>query len=140
MTMPTRQSLLTAGVAESAVDSVLQGIRDAVPVELKIYWMYDCHAFEKLGAATLDEIIAEASEIQKEDGYGMLCSPILLAASGKEVRRPGVNAHGRGKNLEYWQDQCAKWKAACEADADLMRLLALRTPLAMLPHDPTEAK
>lgn len=136
MTLPTHDSLVAAGLDSDMADSVLKTIQDQQPVALSIWWMYDCHLFHRIEGATLDEIIAEATEIQKEDGYGMLCAPTLLNAAGKEVRRVsagpfsnGAHAHGRGKDAAYWQQQCKNWRAACEADADVMRLLRERSTL-----------
>ncbi len=89
------------------------------PDAVKFYYMFDNHTFARLHG-TLDAMIAEAARLER---HGMLCSPILLCGD-KEVRRAGISIHNAPHH--DWQSDAIKWKTACEADADVMRLLGAK--------------
>lgn len=109
---------------------IINGVRyvsdEQHPDTVKFYFMHDNHTFTRLYGTSLDEVLAHADEVEaSEDGsYGMLCPPILLRGT-KEVRRSGAPAHARGSKdpKDHWNAGKAAWRAICEADADVMRLL-----------------
>lgn len=95
------------------------------PDEVKFYYMHDNHTFSILTGDTIDEVLASADAMAKESRCGMLCSPSLLVG-GKEVRRLKSVAHAPccESGDARWLAGVAEWRAECEADSDVMRLVS----------------
>ena len=72
----------------------------------------------RLKGDTLDEIIEEATQCQKNDAYGMLC-PINLLRNGKDFNRIGRPVHGS----EWTKSNLENWKKTALQNEDLVRLM-----------------
>ena len=107
------------------IDGVRYVPADPQPDEIKIYYMHDNHTFARLHGATLDEVLANADQLAQESPCGMLCAPTLLF-DGKEVRRLKNHAHAPCliEDDSGWIAGKADWRSECEADGDVMRLMA----------------
>ena len=109
---------------------VIDGVRyiraEAQPDAIKVYYMHDNHTFSRMNGSTLDEVLFNADLVAKWSPCGMLCAPTLLFG-GKEVRRLKNNAHAPclSEDDSRWIDGKAAWRSECEADGDVMRLMAL---------------
>ena len=92
---------------------------------IKIYYMHDNHTFSRLYGATLDEVLDSAEVMAQESHCGMLCPPTLFA-EGKEVRslKEVAQAPCCDRGESQWIEGKAAWRKECEADSDVMRLIA----------------
>jgi len=92
--------------------------------EVKFYYMHDNHTFSRLQGATIDEVLTAADAVALESPCGMLCPPMLLAG-GKEVRRLKEVAHAPCcDSNSNWIAGKEAWRAECEADSCVMRLVS----------------
>jgi hypothetical protein len=97
---------------------------DRIATRVSCWSMYDAHLFHKIIATSVNGVIEkwrQDCEELKGSHYGapdMLC-PVIVLEGKKELRRVGTAVHGLkdAANLE-------KWRAACLADAEIVRLLA----------------
>lgn len=115
-------------MGEPAEEVVVDGFRyrriDRIATRVSCWGMYDCHAFHKFHAETVDGVIAAWKDYctnERDAKYGGpdgLC-PVIVLEGDKELRRVGPMVHGLddAKRLKEWRD-------ACLADPDIPRLLA----------------
>ena len=112
---------------------VIDGVRyvpaDEKPDGIKFYYMRDNHTFARLSGKTLDEILDNADAIAAESPCGMLCPP-TLSLGGKEIRRLKAVAHAPccSSDDSKWLAGKNAWRKECEADSDVMRLVASNDP------------
>lgn len=91
---------------------------------VSFYYMRDNFTFIRLHGDSLDQIIELAIAVEKENPYGMLCSPSITEADFKNERRLSVNAHSGGRfEPDKFQKELARWKAEVEADVEVMDLI-----------------
>ncbi len=107
------------------IDGVRYVPADPQPDEITIYYMHDNHTFSRMNGSTLDEVLFNADLVAKWSPCGMLCAP-RLSVDGKEVRRLKNHAHAPcvNKDDSRWIAGKADWRSECEADGDVMRLMA----------------
>lgn len=112
-------------------DVVIDGVRyvrdPSHATEVRFFFMHDNHTFTSLRGTTIDEVLAYADRLESGEhgSYGMLC-PVVVLNDAKEIRRVGPPAFSRGRAdpKDYWNAGKAKWRAAVEADPDVMRVLS----------------
>lgn len=113
------------------------------PDEVQFWFMFDNHTFKRLRGATLDEVLAQADEVEAASSYGMLC-PATLMHGKKEVRRVGPATHSysaRNKNKkDMWEEGKAAWRAELESDTDVMRLLTPNVELTGAAPNETQSE
>ena len=108
---------------------VIDGVRyiraEAQPDAITVYYMRDNHTFCRLHGATLDEVLDAADALAQESPCGMLCPPTLFS-DDREIRRLKEVAQAPccGKGESQWIEGKAAWRKECEADSDVMRLIA----------------
>ena len=110
------------------MEVIIDGIRYVpdrnVAIKLGIWYMHDNHLFTKLHGNTIDKILAHAESVRKESPYGMLCPITVLGVNDKELRRVGPPVHDQGiYKPDRWQEMLPEWRAAVEADVDVMRII-----------------
>ena len=95
-----------------------------------IWYMHDNHTFTKLYGKTLEAVLKRADEVEAKSSYGMLC-PVHVLQGTRELRSVGPCVHaGSSKDTkDKWNAGKTAWKAAVEADADVMRLLPFNAEL-----------
>ena len=115
------------------MDVIINGTRyvpaDCQPDEVKFYYMHDNHTFSRLPGKTIDEVLDSAIAMAAESPCGMLCPPTLFSG-GKEVRRLKVDANACCSYSDggKWLAGKEAWRKECEADSDVMRLVASNDP------------
>lgn len=105
------------------IDGITYVPENEAPDGVLFYYMHDNHCFSQLSGTTLDEVLAHADRLSVESRCGMLISPILMLR-GKELRRLREVAHAPCVAQDTWAEGKALWRKECEADADVMRLVA----------------
>ena len=122
MTHPHERAL------EAALKAGIQAYNEAIaPCEVKFYFMFDGHAFARIKGDTLDAIIDRARELNADPeygSYGMLCPVIKLRGDEEVYPRIGKGVHFKQRGDQGDPVAIAAWKAACEADADIVAHLA----------------
>jgi hypothetical protein len=73
------------------------------PFNISFWFMLSNHTFKKLRVNNLDNLIEEAREAIKLDGYGMLCQS-RLSKNNIEMKSIGKNSHVSNGivNIEEW--------------------------------------
>jgi hypothetical protein len=87
------------------------------PIELKFYYMYDNHTYERLRGETLDEIINHACNVEFMNPYGMLCKPTIIY-SDKSERKVGEPIHSTSEGFN--PEELDNWRKQIEADKEVM--------------------
>jgi hypothetical protein len=109
---------------------MIEGVKycrvNQVPDEVATWVMFGNHTFHQLTGASVDALIAEWRGLGNEAN---LC-PVKVRVEGKELRCVGPMVHDA---IERIPDSVARqhadlaaWRAAVEADTDIVRLLAQR--------------
>lgn len=101
---------------------------EPVALRVSIYGMYDCHAFQKIEAKSVDEVIAKWLEhnANMDDAYGptSLCHAIVLDGD-RELRRVGKMVFPDEKTgAAKHPADIEKYRQALLNDRDIPRLLA----------------
>lgn len=67
--------------------------------------MKENHTFEYVDEDTLDEVCYRLECLAKENPYGVVCAPIVVDRTGKEIARIGVSVDvgDKGVNLSQWK-------------------------------------
>ena len=119
----------------NGVEYVRPGVGPAAD-RVSIHGMYDMHLFHSIPGATVDEVIANWRQHNRElqpatvggrpvddMGPSSLC-PATVLAGKKELRRLGPMVFQRGSRGECDEHALKAWRDAMLADPDVPRLLA----------------
>ena len=112
------------GISDTTKQGVGPHLRlDRIADSVSTYAMYDCHLFRQLKGASIDEVIADWQQecAAPDPSYGAPClCPVIVMDGKNEIRRVG--------KMVFRDSELPAYRTALLADADIVRLLADRTP------------